>query len=58
MKRMSATITVNGVEKQISVWLDDTTAKILEAVEPFYRDFYIRQAYRDMLTERKETRRT
>ena len=58
MKRMSAIITVNGVEKQISVWLDDTTAKILETVEPFYRDFYIRQAYRDRLTERKEIRRT
>ena len=58
MKKMSAIITVNGMEKEVSVWLDDTTAKILESVEPFYRNFYISQAYRDMLVDRKENRRT
>lgn len=57
-KKMTAVITAKGRERTISVWVDNTTAELLEnhCDEPFRRT-YIIDEYKAHLIERRETRR-
>ena len=59
MKKYTTIITTEkGEQKEISVWLDDETAKALdEANDPEITQFYILDKHQEDLTDRKETRR-
>ncbi len=59
MKKMTANIVAkNGEMKEISVWIDDETAKVLtEHGDDEIIRKYIIEEYRAQLIERKETRR-
>ena len=59
MKKYTTIITTEKDEqKEISVWLDDETAKTLdEANDPEVTQFYILDKHQEDLTDRKETRR-
>ena len=58
MKKLTTTITANNsTVKEISVWLDDETAKKLEKCEANIIHEYILEEYKARLIERKETRR-
>lgn len=59
MKKYTTTITTDkGIQKKISVWLDDKTATALEeANDPQITHFYILEKHKEDLTQRKETRR-
>ena len=47
-----------GEQKEISVWLDDETARAIdEANDPEITQFYILDKHREDLIDRKETRR-
>ena len=58
MKKFTANmVTANG-EKQISVWLDNETSNILEAInDSEFIQQYIIEEYKAQLLEQKETRR-
>ena len=59
MKKYTTFITTEkGEQKEISVWLDDETARAIdEANDPEITQFYILDKHQEDLTERKETRR-
>ena len=58
MKKLTTTITTNnGAKKEISVWLNDETAEMLEKCDVNILHEYILEEYKARLIERKETRR-
>ena len=59
MKKYTTFITTEkGEQKEISVWLDDETAKALdEANDPEITQFYILDKHKEDLIDLKETRR-
>jgi len=59
MKKYTTSITTEkGEQKEISVWLDDETAKALdEANDPEITQFYILDKHQEDLIDLKETRR-
>ena len=59
MKKYTTFITTEkGEQKEISVWLDDETARAIdEANDPEITQFYILDKHREDLIDRKETRR-
>ena len=59
MKKYTTFITTeNGEQKEISVWLDDETARAIdEANDPEITQFYILDKHKEDLIQRKETRR-
>ena len=59
MKKYTTIITTKkGEQKEISVWLDDETAKALdEANDPEITQFYILDKHQEDLIDLKETRR-
>ena len=59
MKKYTTIITTEkGEQKEISVWLDDETAKALdEANDPEITQFYILDKHQEDLIDLKETRR-
>ena len=59
MKKYNTIITTEkGEQKEISVWLDDETARAIdEANDPKVTHIYILDKYNEDLIERKETRR-
>ena len=59
MKKYTTYITTNkGTKKEISVFLDDETAKALdESNDPNITHFYILEKHKEDLTDLKETRR-
>ena len=59
MKKYTTFITTEkGEQKEISVWLDDETARAIdEANDPKVTHIYILDKYNEDLIERKETRR-
>ena len=59
MKKYTTLITTEkGEQKEISVWLDDETARAIdEANDPEITQFYILDKHKEDLIQRKETRR-
>ena len=59
MKKYTTFITTEkGEQKEISVWLDDETARAIdEANDPEITQFYILDKHEEDLIDRKETRR-
>ena len=58
MKKLTTKIMDDGDEKEISVFLDDETAKVLEECgDEELKHRYIVEEYKDKLIERRETRR-
>ncbi|MBR3879502.1 MAG: sigma-70 family RNA polymerase sigma factor [Clostridia bacterium] len=59
MKKYTTSITnKKGEQKEISVWLDDETARAIdEANDPAITQFYILDKHQEDLIDRKETRR-
>ena len=58
MKKLTTKIMDNGKEKDIAVFLDDETAKVLEECgDEELKHRYIVEEYKDKLIERRETRR-
>ena len=59
MKKYTTSITnKKGEQKEISVWLDDETARAIdEANDPEITQFYILDKHQEDLIDRKETRR-
>lgn len=59
MKKYTTFITTEkGKQKEISVWLDDETARAIdEANDPEITQFYILDKHNEDLIDRKETRR-
>ena len=59
MKKYTTFITTEkGEQKEISVWLDDETARAIdEANDPEITQFYILDKHKEDLIQRKETRR-
>ena len=59
MKKYTTIITTEkGEQKEISVWLDDETARAIdEANDPEITQFYIFDKHREDLIDRRETRR-
>ena len=59
MKKYTTFITTEkGEQKEISVWLDDETARAIdEANDPEITQFYILDKHKEDLIDRKETRR-
>ena len=58
MKKYTTFITKKGEQKEISVWLDDETARAIdEANDPEITQFYILDKHQEDLIDRKETRR-
>lgn len=59
MKKVTTTILqADGVEKQISVWIDEETLQLLEECgDAKIMQAYLIEEYRTSLIERKETRR-
>ena len=59
MKKYTTFITTEkGEQKEISVWLDDETARAIdEANDPEITQFYILDKHQEDLIDRKETRR-
>lgn len=58
MQKFTTTLALNGKTKTISVWLDETTYKILsECKNKPAVDQYALLAHQDSLIDRKETRR-
>ena len=59
MKKYTTSITnKKGEQKEISVWLDDETARAIdEANDPEITQFYILDKHQEDLINRKETRR-
>ena len=59
MKKYTTFITTEkGEQKEISVWLDDETARAIdEANDPEITQFYILDKHREDLIDRRETRR-
>ncbi len=58
MKKISTEITdKNGVEKIITVFVDDETAAVLEECDEDFRRFYILEEHKDYNRTRAETRR-
>ena len=59
MKKYTTFITTEkGEQKEISVWLDDETARAIdEANDPEITQFYILDKHKEDLRDRKETRR-
>lgn len=58
MKKLTTTITtINGIKKEISVWLNEETAEKLEKCDVNILHEYILEEYKSRLIERKETRR-
>ncbi len=58
MKKLSTQITdKNGVEKTITVFVDDETAAVLEECDEDFRRFYILEEHKDYNRTRAETRR-
>ncbi len=47
----------NGIQRTISVWVEDATAKILEKQDKDFIHDYIVDEYKASLSERRETRR-
>ena len=57
MKKLTTKIMDNGKEKDIAVFLDDETAKVLEECgDEELKHRYIVEEYKDKLIERRETR--
>lgn len=59
MKKYTTSVTnQKGEQKEISVWLDDETSKVLdEANDPEITHFYIVEKHQEALIQLKETRR-
>ena len=58
MKKLTTKIMDNGKEKDIAVFLDDETAKVLEECgDEELKHRYIVEEYKDKLIERRENRR-
>ena len=58
MKKLTTKIMDDGKEKEISVFLDDETARVLEECgDEELKHGYIVEEYKDQLIERRETRR-
>lgn len=58
MKKLTTKIMDNGKEKEIAVFLDDETARVLEECgDEELKHGYIVEEYKDKLIERRETRR-
>ena len=59
MKKYTTFITTEkGEQKEISVWLDDETARVIDEVnDPEITQFYILDKHKEDLIQRKETRR-
>lgn len=59
MKKAKVVITTkSGKEKNVEVWIDDETLRLLdECGDERVKDLYLREEYRAQLIERRETRR-
>ena len=58
MKKLTTKIMNDGDEKEIAVFLDDETARVLEECgDEELKHRYIVEEYKDQLIERRETRR-